>query len=158
MRAESFGKTSLSGIKAETPDYSDSVRAMWARDPVRFVSETLGANPWSKQVEILEAIRDHVRVAVRSCNGSGKTYIAAHVVLWWLMCHPDAIVITTAPTDHQVRNILWREIRRAHHENAGAAARESYFVERYVLRCFSQTKRSVEDDSHFGVRHSKSCE
>jgi hypothetical protein len=120
MRAESFGKTSLSGINAETPNYPDSVRAMWARDPVRFASETLGANPWSKQVEILEAIRDHVRVAVRSCNGSGKTYIAAHVVLWWLMCHPDAIVITTAPTAHQVRNILWREIRRAHHENAGA--------------------------------------
>jgi hypothetical protein len=34
------------------------------------------------------------------------------------MCHPDAIVITTAPTAHQVRNILWREIRRAHHANA----------------------------------------
>jgi len=33
------------------------------------------------------------------------------------MCHPDAIVITTAPTGHQVRNILWREIRRAHHLN-----------------------------------------
>jgi hypothetical protein len=82
------------------------------------VTDTLGASPWSKQVEILEAVRDHTRVAVRSCNGSGKTYIAAHVVLWWLMCHPDAIVITTAPTAHQVRNILWREIRRAHHENA----------------------------------------
>ena len=33
--------------------------------------------------------------------------------------HPDAIVITTAPTAHQVRNILWREIRRAHHQNPG---------------------------------------
>jgi phage terminase large subunit len=102
----------------EAPQYSDSVRATWAADPVRFTSEKLGASPWSKQVEILEAVRDHSRVAVRSCNGSGKTYIAAHVVLWWLMCHPDAIVITTAPTAHQVRNILWREIRRAHHDNA----------------------------------------
>jgi hypothetical protein len=34
------------------------------------------------------------------------------------MCHPDAIVITIAPTGHQVRNILWREIRRAHHQNS----------------------------------------
>ncbi len=102
----------------ETPQYSESVRERWAKDPVGFTSGTLGASPWSKQTEILEAIRDHARVAVRSCNGSGKTYIAAHVVLWWLMCHPDAIVITTAPTAHQVRNILWREIRRAHHANA----------------------------------------
>ncbi|MBN4064362.1 DEAD/DEAH box helicase family protein [Dehalococcoides mccartyi] len=105
--------------QVETPVYTDSAMAIWAGDPVRFTSETLGANPWSKQVEILEAIRDNVRVAVRSCNGSGKTYIAAHVVLWWLMCHTDAIVITTAPTAHQVRNILWREIRRAYHQNSG---------------------------------------
>jgi phage terminase large subunit len=118
VRGDSLDKVRLSGSNIKTPVYPDSVREKWARDPVSFIGETLGANPWSKQVEILEAIRDHVRVAVRSCNGSGKTYIAAHVVLWWLMCHPDAIVITTAPTAHQVRNILWREIRRAHHENA----------------------------------------
>ena len=62
----------------------------------------------------MEAVRDHGRVAVRSCNGSGKTYVAAHVVLWWLMCFPDAMVITTAPTEHQVRDVLWREIRRAY--------------------------------------------
>ena len=34
------------------------------------------------------------------------------------MCRPDAIVITIAPTGHQVRNILWREIRRVYHQNA----------------------------------------
>jgi len=83
------------------------------------VGRELGARPWPKQMEILEAVRDYSRVAVRSCNGSGKTYIAAHAVLWWLMCFPDALVITTAPTEHQVRDVLWREIRRAYrgHEN-----------------------------------------
>ena len=33
------------------------------------------------------------------------------------MCFTDAIVITTAPTEHQVRDVLWREIRRAHRRN-----------------------------------------
>ena len=119
MRGDSSYKLvqGLSQGNADVPQYSESVRSAWAADPVRFASEKLGASPWSKQSEILEAVRDHTRVAVRSCNGSGKTYIAAHVVLWWLMCHPDAFVITTAPTGHQVRNILWREIRRAHHLN-----------------------------------------
>ena len=88
MQAESVDKVRLSGSNIKTSVYPDSVREMWAKDPVRFATETLGANPWSKQKEILEAIRDNVRVAVRSCNGSGKTYIAAHVVLWWLMSHP----------------------------------------------------------------------
>lgn len=121
MRGDSSYKSAHSPGQgnADVPQYSESVRSAWAADPVRFASEKLGASPWSKQSEIIEAVRDNVRVAVRSCNGSGKTYIAAHVVLWWLMCHPDAIVITTAPTGHQVRNILWREIRRAHHLNTG---------------------------------------
>ncbi|MEE8045543.1 MAG: DEAD/DEAH box helicase family protein, partial [Dehalococcoidia bacterium] len=120
MRGDSAYRSAkgLSTGNAAAPQYSDAVRSAWAADPVRFASEKLGASPWSKQNEILEAIRDHARVAVRSCNGSGKTYIAAHVVLWWLMCHADAIVITTAPTGHQVRDILWREIRRAHHQNS----------------------------------------
>ncbi|NQW21342.1 MAG: DEAD/DEAH box helicase family protein [Chloroflexi bacterium] len=120
MPRESLLTTAQAPSNAVTPQYPESVRTNWANDPVRFTTETLGAEPWSKQIEILEAVKNHARVAVRSCNGSGKTYIAAHVVLWWLMCHPDAIVITTAPTAHQVKNILWREIRRAHHQNAGA--------------------------------------
>ena len=78
------------------------MRSAWIADPVGFASNSLGARPWSKQAEILEAVRDFSRVAVRSCNGSGKTYLAAHVVLWWLMCHHDAMVITKAPTEHQV--------------------------------------------------------
>lgn len=82
-----------------------------------FVKDELHAKLWKKQEEILEAVRDNTRVAVRSCNGSGKTFIAAHAVLWWLTCFHDSIVITTAPTEHQVRDVLWREIRRAYHEN-----------------------------------------
>ena len=55
-------------------------------------------------------VRDHERVAVRS----GKTYTAAYAVFWWLMCFEDALAITTAPSEHQVRDVLWREIRRAY--------------------------------------------
>ena len=87
----------------------------WRKDPVDFVTEQLKAELWTKQEEILRAVRDNARVAVRSCNGSGKTFVAAHAVLWWLRCFPDSIVITTAPTEHQVRDVLWREIRRVYH-------------------------------------------
>ena len=86
----------------------------WKEDPVRWVRDVAGAEPWSKQAEILEAVRDCRRVSVRSCNGSGKTFIAAHVVLWWLASFEDSIVVTTAPTDHQVKDVLWREIRSAY--------------------------------------------
>ena len=86
-------------------------------DPVWFVKRFLGAKPWSKQRDVLRALRDHDLVAVRSCNGSGKTFTAALATLWWLCAHDEAMVITTAPSERQVKELLWREIRHLHGKN-----------------------------------------
>jgi hypothetical protein len=48
---------------------------------------------------------------VASANSCGKTFIAARLAAWFLCLYRPAIVITTAPTDRQVSEILWREIR-----------------------------------------------
>lgn len=81
------------------------------RDPVWWARNVLGVDPWSKQQEIMESVRDNPRTAVASCHGIGKTWVAAVIVLWFLMTHPNSIVITTAPTDRQVEGLLWKEIR-----------------------------------------------
>ncbi|MFC5184382.1 hypothetical protein [Actinomadura harenae] len=93
-------------------------------DPVAWVRERLGQTVWSKQAEILEALRDRRKVAVRSCHGIGKSHVAALVACWWLDTHPvgSAFVVTTAPTFPQVRAILWRYIRRVH-KAAGLSGR-----------------------------------
>jgi phage terminase large subunit len=83
----------------------------YAADPVGFARDVLGFKSWSKQAEILEAVRDHPRVAVRSSHGPGKTATAAQIVPWFLKTHPNSRVITTAPTWQQVEQLLWREIR-----------------------------------------------
>lgn len=80
-------------------------------DPVWFVNTTLGRHTWDKEKEILEAVRDYPEVSVRSCNGSGKTYTAGGLVHWWLTAFQDSLVVTTAPTFRQVKELLWREIR-----------------------------------------------
>lgn len=69
---------------------------------------------WSKQKEICEAVRDHRFTAVRSAHGTGKSYIAAWIIAWWMATHDDAVVVTSAPSANQVKNILWKEVRRAH--------------------------------------------
>jgi phage terminase large subunit len=79
------------------------------------VREVLGDRPWQKQIEILEAIRDSREVNVRSCHSAGKSWVASRAALWFLMNHPDSLVITTAPTARQVRGILWKEIGAAYH-------------------------------------------
>lgn len=80
-------------------------------DPVWFCETVLGLHLWSKQREIIESVRDNPRTAVRSSHGVGKTTTAAAAVLWFLAAFRDeAIVLTTAPTDFQVKDLLWREI------------------------------------------------
>ena len=87
-------------------------------DPVGWVQGILGGYLWSKQVEIMEAVRDYRYVAVQSCHGPGKSFTASAVVAWWLACHKlgEAFAVTTAPSWPQVEAILWREIRRRYRE------------------------------------------
>ena len=95
------------------PPAKDAVRNQRAirTDPINFACNILGVKPWDKQRHILDAIAHNRSVAVRSCNGAGKTFTAAVTILWWFMSYDNAIVITTAPSERQVREILWRELR-----------------------------------------------
>lgn len=65
------------------------------------------------QREVLRLVRDHPRVAVPSGHSCGKTYLAA-VVFWWLFSSRVSKVLTTAPTERQVDDLLWSEIRKLH--------------------------------------------
>lgn len=84
------------------------------RDPVEFVTKILGVTPWSKQIEILEAVRDYPRTAVRSCHGAGKSFIAGQVILWFLYSFCPSIVLSTAPTWRQVEKLIWKEVRASY--------------------------------------------
>lgn len=82
-------------------------------DPVFFVKHVLGINTlWEKQEEILMSVRDNKNTSVRSCHGAGKSFVSASTVVWFLVTHPYSIVITTAPTGRQVKEILWQEIAK----------------------------------------------
>ena len=81
-------------------------------NPVAFAQVILSQRIWSKQIEILESIAKHPRTAVKACHASGKTYIAALAVLWWIATHPNGIVVTTAPTWMQVEHLIWGEIHK----------------------------------------------
>jgi len=82
--------------------------------PVSFAQDVLKVKLWSKQEEVLSALVDHRRVAVKSGNGLGKGFCASVAILWFLYYHDPAIVLSTAPTFRQVRHVLWRQIRRLH--------------------------------------------
>jgi len=83
-------------------------------DPVWWLEEGCGWPLWEKQREIARSLVTHERVAVPAAFGVGKTWVASRLALWWLYTHYPAIVVTTAPTGRQVRDLLWAEIRQGH--------------------------------------------
>ena len=88
--------------------------------PVAFAREVLGVELWGRQVEVLNALTEHRRVAVKAGNGLGKGFCAAVAVLWFMHVHQEAaIALSTAPTFRQVRHILWRQLRRLYRPAAG---------------------------------------
>ena len=103
-------------------------------DPVFFVEKVLGNPLWEKQKQILEAVRDHREVAIRSCHASGKSYVSGRIVHWYLNAYKDSVVITTAPTFRQVKEVLWREIK-------GSVSGKKIYPERAVL----DTKINISD-------------
>src|SRR5271157_4347875 len=81
-------------------------------DPVLFAEQFLGTNLWQYEVAMLQSIKTQRRTAIKACHGVGKTFTLAVAVLWWLARYPDGIVLTTSPTQRQVRTQLWSEIHR----------------------------------------------
>lgn len=80
-------------------------------DPVLFAREILGVEPWDRQLEILEAVRDYSRVAVASGHKIGKSHSAAIIALWYYSSFEDARVVMSSTTARQVDQILWRELQ-----------------------------------------------
>ena len=85
----------------------------YVNDPTGFARDVLGWNPWSVQEDIGKALVEDQRVTVVSCNGAGKTAWASRLLLWFICTRPESVVVTTAPTWHQV-GLLWREVRSAY--------------------------------------------
>ncbi len=82
-------------------------------DPVGFARDILHLELVPKQQEILWSLLEPPYcVFSPSGNELGKTLIAASTVLWWHCTRSPSIIITTAPKYEQVRDVLWKEIRR----------------------------------------------
>lgn len=105
-------------IRVEAVERAQEVERFrkYEQEPVEFINKVLGDHLWSKQREIAMSVQQNRFTAVPSCHGVGKSAIAARIAAWWISCNEpgDAFVVTSAPTFHQVRGILWREINRVH--------------------------------------------
>jgi hypothetical protein len=82
--------------------------------PAQFAADVFGAAPTDQQWEASRAIVERRRVSIRSGHGTGKSAYMAWCVLWFMSCYYPCKVPATAPTSHQLEDILWAEIAKWH--------------------------------------------
>lgn len=106
----------------------------WARDEEKFVREALGVDTiTSQQVQackelsflinskikfadgekLTEREAEYARkigISVMSGQGTGKDAWLAWTILWFMSCFPWPKIGATAPTQHQLKDVLWSEI------------------------------------------------
>lgn len=82
----------------------------WRSNPVKFVRDVFGATPEKWQDEALTALEREDRVSIRSGHGTGKSTLMAWAVLWFMSTRIPCKVPVTAPTAHQLFDVLWAEL------------------------------------------------
>jgi phage terminase large subunit len=104
---------------AEGIDYEAVIRLqeIYQREPWRFFKDALGVEDkslWAAPLEIMNALINHKRVAVKAGHGVSKSFTIARLILWWLCSYYPSKVVSTAPTYSQVARILWSELAAAY--------------------------------------------
>jgi hypothetical protein len=78
--------------------------------PVDYAETKFPYKYWQVQREIIESVFKNKYTTVKSCHTSGKTFLAASVVLLFMEAFVPSKAITTATSNTQVEKLLWAEI------------------------------------------------
>jgi len=99
----------------QEPDTGTFIAAMqyYYNHPYEFVVDVIGVTPSDQQKQVLDAFgRGDKHVTVRSGHGIGKTALESWVALWFMSTRPHARIPCTAPTQNQLYDILWSELKK----------------------------------------------
>src|SRR6516165_7514458 len=131
--------------RAHLPLYLE-LRELWRTAPVLYTQQRFGVTPTPQQVQILEAIAPPgAKVSVRSGHGIGKSSSAAWVIFWHLETHDFGKIPCTAPSSHQLRDILWGQLSKwRRHADEQSARREDHPA-LYLSSLFHLTQDRLSD-------------
>lgn len=103
----------------------------YQHDPIGWIRDVLGVpehtirwslntgyegRAWDQTADPMSAVLDSLvaweNVGVESATTTGKTFLGACLVLWFLACFKDATIVTVAPKKDQLTLHCWKEITR----------------------------------------------
>lgn len=106
----------------------------YSNHPVEFVEDIIGAKPDAAQAEILQSVADNQMTSVRSGHGVGKSTVEAWAVIWFMLTRPFPKIPCTAPTQHQLFDILWAEISKWLRHSQGLSSALIWTKEKLYLK------------------------
>jgi len=80
--------------------------------PVEFTKDIIGVKPDDIQAEILNSVAQNQLTSVRSGHGIGKSALQSWLIIWFMCTRPFPKIPCTAPTKHQLHDILWAEVAK----------------------------------------------
>lgn len=85
----------------------------YRKNPAGYIHDIIGVRHLTdEQKAIVETFWNNKYTGVKAAHSVGKTFIEACIVLTYMNLYSSTIVITTAPTARQVKDLLWAEINR----------------------------------------------
>lgn len=124
----------------------------YADHPVEFVEDIIGATPDPEQAKILRSVAQNQLTSVRSGHGVGKSTVEAWVVIWFMVTRPFPKIPCTAPTQHQLFDILWAEISKWLRHNKALAdeitwTKEKVYMKGYPEEWFAVARTASKPDA-----------
>ena len=110
----------------------------YANHPVEFTQDIIKANPDPEQSRILNSLVTNQMTSVRSGHGIGKSAVEAWAVIWFITTHPYPKIPCTAPTQHQLFDILWAEISKWKRNNKVLDSELIWTKEKLYMRGHSE--------------------
>lgn len=90
-----------------------TIKELWD-DRVGFVKYVIGVTPTNQQGDALVLLDKYQNVTVKSGHGTGKSGVEAWGVLHYMSCRPFPKIPCTAPSKHQLYDVLWAELSKWH--------------------------------------------
>jgi len=108
-------------VEEKQTDIKDLITAMnyYSTHSYEFVCDLIldtahtGMKPSSQQAQVLKSLDSGNRfISIKSGHGVGKSSLLAWVITWFLSTYAGSRIGCTAPTQHQLFDILWAELKK----------------------------------------------
>lgn len=124
----------------------------YADHPVEFVEDVIQAKPDEKQAEVLRSVAKNTMTSVRSGHGVGKSTVEAWVIIWFMVTRPFPKIPCTAPTQHQLFDILWAEVSKWRRNNKALEkeliwTKEKLYMNGYPEEWFAVARTASKPDA-----------